>query len=98
MEYLDTGNPVGFQIEPQIVSEHGIDAECVVYCHAKENPGEQKPGPLESVNTDPQANKPGSKKGGHPIKDRHVEYLWLAEALNRRALHTLLCGVVLNYL
>lgn len=94
MEYLDTGGPIRFQIETQIVSEHGMDAECVVCCNAKENPGEQKPRPLESMDTDPPANKPGSEKGDHPIKDRHIEYLWLAEALNGCALHTLLCGVV----
>jgi len=77
------------------VSQHGIDAECVVGENSEEGPSEKKGGPLRAFNGEEVSYEGSEEEGGNPIKDAHIENLWFAEALNRRTGWHLLWGIVL---
>jgi hypothetical protein len=64
------------------VSEHGINAECVVGENPEEGPSEEEGGPLRAFNGEKVSYEGSEEEGGNPIKDAHIENLWFAEALN----------------
>ena len=70
-------------IQPQIIAQHGIDAECIMRYDAEQNPGEQKPDPLEPHKPQPPSYQPRRQKRGNPIKDGHIEHLWFPKAFKR---------------